>query len=166
MCRSLTFRTWTTFSSLPPTLRFFSSAHNIAIDTGTATAYFPGANTGMPILSLANPTAPTLLTNYSTEYVHDCHAQDGWVHLSQIYAGNYQIADVASLPSFNLLGSIVTAGNFTHNAWPNADNTVCITTDESGGGSMGIYDISDKNNPTLVGQFSESGGGLVHKRVH
>ena len=143
----------------------FSTAHNLFIDEAAAIAYAPGANTGMPILDLSNPTNPVEVVRYTDDYVHDVMVQDGMAHLAEIYSGLYRILDVSALPSMPTLDSITTPGFFTHNTWCNAENTLCGTTDEVVGGHLALYDISDPTDIVKIGEYTENSGGIIHNVV-
>ena len=140
----------------------FSAAHNIFIDQDADTAYIPGASSGMPILDISSARNPVQIANYTQDYVHDLFVQDGYAHLAEIYDGRYRLIDVSNLPNTPTRDSVTTPGQFTHNTWANADNTICVTTDESSGGHLAIYDISNKSNIGLLGEYTENAGGIIH----
>lgn len=145
----------------------FQSAHNIHIDEGAGLAYIPGANTGMPVLHLANPTAPTEPYNYTFNYCHDAYAFQGIGLLSEIYAGDLRIVDTSNLPGsgFTNRGNYGTPGNFTHNAWGNADNTIAVTTDEVTGGKLAVWDISSPASATLLSQYTDNPSAIIHNAL-
>ena len=140
----------------------WSNTHNIAIDLGAGMAYACGTNNGMRVLDLSDPENPTLAATYNNHYVHDLHVQNGQAHLAEIYSGRYRIVDVNNLPSFPTKDSVLTLGLFTHNAWANETDTIAVTTDESSGGRLGIYDISNPNNIQLEANFTVNGNAIIH----
>ncbi len=140
----------------------WNNAHDIAIDLGAAKAYICGTNAGMKVVDLSNPTNPSLVATYSGDYVHDLHVQNGYAHLAEIYPGRYRIVKVSSLPNFPNQDSVTTPGKFTHNVWVNANDTIAITTDESSGGHITIYDVSDKRNIKKLSQFTVNPISMVH----
>ena len=140
----------------------FSSSHNIYIDLGTGFAWFPGSSNNMPVVDLSNPTNPTVVANYSNRYVHDMFVQDGMAHLGELYDGTYRIVDANSMPNFPTLDTVGTPGNFTHNVWVNAANTVAVTTDEVGGAPLGIYDISNPSDIRSLSTFTVKGNSIAH----
>ncbi|NQU47480.1 MAG: choice-of-anchor B family protein [Planctomycetes bacterium] len=137
-------------------------AHNIAIDTDTGLAYVSGSHNGTPVLDLSSPKNPVHIATYGAFYVHDLHVQDGLAHLAEIYEGRYRIVSVDSLPSFPSLDSIKTPGDFTHTAWVNESNTIAVTTDESSGGRLTIYDVANPNNIIKLSTFTLSSSTIVH----
>ncbi len=125
----------------------FSNCHNIGIDQDTGMIYACGTSAGTVIFDAsASYTSPPHVTNYTSNYVHDLHIQDGYAHMAEIYGGDYRIIDVRNLPSLPSRDRIKTPGYFTHSTWANEDNTLCITTDEVNGGRVALYDISSKTN--------------------
>jgi len=139
----------------------WNDAHNISIDEGAGMAYIIGTNVGMPVLDLSNPTAPVQVANYGAHYVHDASVQNGYAHFAEIYGGQYRIVSVSSLPSFPSLDAVTTPGNFTHNVGVNATDTLAVTSDESPGGGLAIYDISNKSNIQLLSTWNNS-NATVH----
>ncbi len=138
----------------------FSSAHNIAIDTGSGLAYVSGTNNGLPVFDLSNPVSPAFVGNYSGSYAHDLHVQNGKAHLAQIYAGDYRIIDAT--PPFASQGSVRTPGHFTHHVWANASDTLAVTTDEVTGGLATIYDISNPANIQQLSTFTVNPATIPH----
>jgi len=141
----------------------FSNAHNIACDIDTGMLYVCGTNRGMRIYdAAANPTSPPYVTTYNNEYVHDLHVQDDWAHHAEIYDGRYRITRINNLPNINTLDRQTTPGVFTHSAWANEDNTLCVTTDEVGGGRIALYDISNKSNIQYRDEWRPDAGSIPH----
>ncbi|MCR9245481.1 MAG: choice-of-anchor B family protein [bacterium] len=144
----------------------FSNSHNVCIDEGAGRLYLVGCNTGTPVYDLtANPTNPPLLGfaygSGSSNYYHDLCVENGYGYGSMIYNGDLRVMDVTTFPPTTLSDSN-TPGSFTHNAWPNAAGTVCVTTDEVSGGVVKFWDISNKNNPQGLGQFTPNPGSIPH----
>ncbi len=138
----------------------WTNAHNIQIDVADAKAYVCGTNKGLRVLDLSNPTTPSLWATKSSPYIHDLHVQDGFAHLGEIYDGKYRISTVQS--NFPTKDTITTPGVFTHSTWVNANNTVCVTTDEVNGGSIATYDISNMNNIQHLDTWTLNANSIVH----
>ncbi|TAH35482.1 MAG: choice-of-anchor B family protein [Planctomycetota bacterium] len=139
----------------------WGNAHTISVDLGTGRAYVNGTNRGMVVLDLANPENPVHIATYNGPYVHDCHVQNGKAHLAHIYDGQYRIVNADNL-NFPTLDTQTTPGQFTHNTWANASDTLCVTTDESGGGRLTLYDISSPNNIRETDRFTINSQSIVH----
>lgn len=145
-----------------------SNAHNVCIDEGTGTLYLVGTGVGTPAWDLnTNPANPTYIGIAATGgggsngYFHDLCVENGYGYGSAIYAGVLRILDMSTFPPAAVSNS-PTPGSFTHNAWPNAAGTLCVTTDEVAGGVIKLFDISNKANPIPLGQFTPNTNSIPH----
>lgn len=142
----------------------FATAHNVYIDTDIGQAWLIGTNNGARILDLSqDPENPVEIGNFAAPYVHDAFVRGNLAYLSEIFAGTHEILDSTDPANLQSLSVIFTPTQFTHNSWTNDDATILATTDETNpGGHVGIYDISDKTNPVLLGEYQASTSTLVH----
>ncbi|MFK7742752.1 MAG: LVIVD repeat-containing protein [Planctomycetota bacterium] len=143
-----------------------NNAHNVCIDEGTGLLYLVGTNVGTPVWDLnTNPANPTYLGSAqgsgNSLYFHDLCVENGFGYGSMIYNGDLRIWDMSTFPPTTLSDS-PTPGNFTHNAWPNAAGTLCVTTDEVNGGVIRIFDISNKSNPVPLSTFTPNTNSIPH----
>lgn len=143
-----------------------NNAHNICIDTATGLLYLVGTNVGTPVWDLTtSPTAPTYLGladgSGNSNYYHDLCVENGFFYGSMIYNGDLRISDATTFPP-TPLSNTGTPGDFTHNAWPNAAGTLCVTTDEVSGGVIKLFDITNKSNPIPLGQYSPNLNSVPH----
>ena len=144
----------------------FGNAHNICVDVGAGRLYLAGCNTGTPVYDLAaNPANPPFLGyalgSGNSNYFHDLCVENGYGYGSMIYNGVLRIWDVSTFPPTALSNS-TTPSTFTHNAWPNAAGTVCVTTDERVGGLVRFFDVSNKAAPISRGQFTPNPASIPH----
>lgn len=140
----------------------WGNAHNICIDTSTSRIYAVGTNNGVVILDAStNPTNPTHLGNIPSPYLHDFAVENGIGHASALRDGEYEIWDMATIPPV-VRSQTPTPGTFTHNVWPNAAQTVAVTTDEITGGVVGIYDISNPLSPQLRSTYTANSAAIPH----
>ncbi len=127
----------------------FQSAHNLYIDE-TGKMYIFGADNGSGgaiICDLTeDPMNPVELGRFDTYYLHDGMARGDTLWGAAIYAGNLLAIDVSNPSSPDIMGSVSTPGNFTHNAWVSEDGTHVFTTDEVSSGYIGAYDVTDLSN--------------------
>jgi choice-of-anchor B domain-containing protein len=130
---------------------FFSSAHNVALDTSTGILYPCGTSNGVVIASLADPVNPTFLGNYNSSYLHDLQVQDGWAHLGEINSSRYRILEIQNAPSWQILGNASVPSS--HQVWPTRDNNYAVTSSESTGGIMRVFDISNKSAPQRIANW-------------
>lgn len=143
-----------------------NNAHNVCVDTGTGRLYLIGCNTGTPVYDLTvNPANPTYVGlaygSGNANYFHDLCVENGYGYGSMIYNGYLRIMNVATWPLQNISNS-ATPGAFTHNAWPNAAGTVCVTTDEVTGGVVKFFDITNKSAPVSLSQFTPNPASIPH----
>ena len=118
-------------------------AHNLGLDVEQGVAYVCGTNAGMPILDLkTNPENPRHIGTYRANYVHDIMLQDGFAHAAEMFARVYRILDVTKLPATPSLGTGTVPA--AHNVWPTRDNAFAVTTSETAGGHLRIFDIRNK----------------------
>ncbi|MFK7742751.1 MAG: LVIVD repeat-containing protein [Planctomycetota bacterium] len=143
-----------------------NNAHNVCIDEGTGLLYLVGTNVGTPVWDLTtNPANPTYVGSAqgggNSLYFHDLCVENGFGYGSMIYNGDLRIWDMSTFPP-TTLSDTPTPDNFTHNAWPNAAGTLCVTTDERSGGVIQIFDISNKSNPIALSSFTPNPGSVPH----
>jgi len=153
-------------SSTPPVLvsTFGQSSHTVSVDPINRRLWVNGgAFNGARIYDIgANPFSPPLLTSYASAYVHDCYPADGYCYLAQINSGNLRILDTRNFPTLTVVSTTTTPGQFTHNAWTNADQTLLVTTDENRGGCLTFYDIRVKSSPIQLSTWCSPDGATVH----
>lgn len=143
-----------------------NNAHNVCVDVGAGKLYLIGTNVGTPAWDLtANPANPTYLGlalgSGNSNYFHDMCIENGYGYGSMIYNGDLRIWDMSTFPPTTLSNS-PTPGDFTHNAWPNAAGTLCVTTDEVAAGVIKLFDISNKSNPIPLGQYTPTTASIPH----
>lgn len=127
-------RTWNTT---------FTNAHNVWVDTTAARLYAVGTASGMRVLNLAtNPTNPTDIGSYNAVYIHDIYVRNNVGYAGCIYAGQFRILNVTNPAAISVIGSVTYPGGATHNAWPTEDGAYCLTTDETNGGHIRVWDIT------------------------
>lgn len=146
--------------------QYFGNCHNICVDTGTGRIYCIGTNNGTVVFDAsvnpANPTyVGTLGTGAQADYFHDLCVENGYGYGSMIYNGVLRIWNASTYPP-TTLSNTATPSAFTHNAWPNAAGTLCVTTDERAGGVVKFFDITNKSNPIPRGQFTPNSTSIPH----
>jgi choice-of-anchor B domain-containing protein len=140
----------------------FNTAHSLFVDPTSAMIYCCGTDVGMVVLDLANPAAPTHVTTYTNQYVHEVTAQNGLLHLSEIFAGTLRVADVSALPTITTLDTVITPAAFTHSSTVDQADQLVGMTDEIRGAKFVLYDISDPTNVLQRSTFIENPAGLFH----
>jgi choice-of-anchor B domain-containing protein len=159
-------------AELNPPLVPYSSAHEIKIDQQTGICYIAGADglveDKMVILDLNDnlpngPTLPKVLGTWTENYVHDLSILDGKAYIASIYDGLVYTLDVTQPGTPTSIAPPWSyPGAFTHNTWPSADGHYLVTTDETAGGHLRLWDISNLNQPEQTGEFDPPTSSIVH----
>ena len=155
------------------TITDFTSSHNIHIDT-TGFLYVVGTSEtlehGMWIYDLTTPEFPTLLGTWKGEgewkdyYLHDIEVYNNKVYGAAIYSGYFYIIDVTDKTNPTTLISHDTGGGYisTHDCAITYDEQYLITADETSGGHIKIWDISNYDNINLVSEYMTHPGHSIH----
>ena len=155
---------------------------NLFLDTTTMELWVAGTDNGTRVLSLAEstdpecgPALPCDVTGQTTDrFAHDVFADPNQVFLSQVNDGQIEIADRVPVPgtppALDTIDAVTrsqttTPGDATNNAWPNADRTRLYTSEQSDGGFVAVYDISDPAMPELIGRFQPNPEASVNNVV-
>ena len=138
-------------------------SHNISIDTSSGFAYVVN-NTSSPmsIFDLTDPESPTFVNEFGDRYMHDIFVRDDTLYSSDAEAGTFTIWDVSDKinPTIMLRVEIPGSGYF-HNIWPTDDSKFVVTTEETSGKTVKLWDISDYNDVRMVGEWLGV-GALAH----
>ncbi len=140
----------------------FHTSHNIFIDEPNAILYVEG-NGGQPVLvySLADPLNPAELSSFGIE-CHDIYARDNIAYVSEGSSGSVGIYDLSNPAAPVLLHRLnIPFAGYVHNCWLSDDGNYLMTTEETTGKTIKMWDISDLNNITLLDEILAP-GGLAH----
>ena len=150
-------------SPLPDSVRFVGSytygsdtrSHNLTIDTATGFAYLLKQNySGFRVVSLVDPENPDDINTVSTPAIHDVYARNDTVYVAEGNAHSFSIYDLSNKESPELLARVsVPGGGYVHNIWPTDDGTHVMTTEETTGKTVKMWDIRDMNNIDQVGEY-------------
>lgn len=138
---------------------FFDKTHNVFIDEAAARLYVFGSNTrgnGVIILSLADPTNPTLLASIPLNggYMHDGYARGDTLYANHGNVGLY-IYDV-SIPSMPIeLGRLTgyPEAGYNHSCWLTDNGNHLVFCDETQGTAVKIADVSDPSDMGVTDLF-------------
>ena len=145
------------------------SVHALHIDTTKGNVYLFGSNIGNKgaiIGSLANPAAPVYLGRFNGTYVHDGYVDNDTLFACEIYGGVMEAINCTNKTSPQVLASVQTPLQFTHNCWPTPDKKTMFTTDEKTKSSIASYDISNLANITLLDTIKGLTTGSIVHNVH
>lgn len=138
------------------TIMDVDNSHNIHIDED-GFLYIVGADTyDMWIYDLSIPAQPELTGTWSGEYLHDIEVYNNKLYGAAIYSGFFYIIDVSNKSNPQTLVSFDTGGGYvsTHDCAITADEQYLITADETMGGHIKIFDISDYSNINYISSYT------------
>ncbi len=147
----------------------YTDSHNIFIDEN-GIAYLFGATTSGPdnvgagtlmIDVAANPTNPTYLGIYNTNYVHDGFVRGDTLWAAEINAGQLAVVDVSNKTTPSVLATKTTPKAFAHAVWVSDDNNTAFLTEEKSGAWIISYDVSDLADITELDRFQSFPGTNV-----
>ena len=138
-------------ASLANTYNGISTSHNIYIDKINGILFSEGgASDPVIVISLADPVNPTQLSTLGVE-CHDIYELNGILYVSEGNNGSIGIYDVSQPGSPSLLHRhFIPSAGYIHNAWATEDGNYLMTTEETSGKTIKLWDISDFNNITLT----------------
>ncbi len=146
--------------------------HNIYIDDG-GVAYLAGCNNGIRGIIMmdikSDPDTAIFLGAIDDLYVHDVYVRNDTLLSSEVFNGTLAIYDVSDKSSPELISSILTTREFTHNAWLSEDGNHVFTTDEKVSANINSIDISNWKAPELVTTYktpTAMDGRIVPHNVH
>lgn len=137
------------------TIMDVDNSHNIHIDTD-GFLYIIGADTNdIWIYNLSMPSQPELVGIWSGEYLHDIEVYNNKLYGAAIYSGYFYIIDVSDKSNPQTLLFYDTGGEnpSTHDCAITSDEQYLITADETMGGHIKIFDISDYSNINHIGSY-------------
>ncbi|MGB3543359.1 choice-of-anchor B family protein [Rubrivirga sp.] len=133
----------------------FVSSHNLSIDTVTGHAYVLDGSEGIVhVLDLEDAIAPVVVGQLDVGDVHDVYAHDDRVYVAEGRQPTYTIWDLTdkSAPVLESTIDVPNAG-YVHNIWPTDDGRHVVTTEETAGKTVKVWNIEDADNPELVGEW-------------
>lgn len=130
----------------------FPRAHNIFIDSSSARMYVCGGPLQFAVLSLADPTSPTMLLNCpidvpfwgSIGYIHDAYVRGDTAYLNAGTNGLF-VVDFHDINDPVMIGSmdVYPQSGYNHSGWLMADQPYYALADETFGKDVKIVDVSD-----------------------
>ena len=133
----------------------FVSSHNLSIDTVTGHAYVLDGDEGaVHVLDLADPLAPAVVGRIDVGDVHDVYAHDDVVYVAEGRQPTFTIWDLTDKAAPALVSRIdVPNAGYVHNIWPTDDGRYVVTTEETAGKTVKVWNVEDPQNPELVGEW-------------
>ncbi|MCC7144317.1 MAG: choice-of-anchor B family protein [Candidatus Eisenbacteria bacterium] len=146
----------------------FTTCHSLHIDTQRGWLYCNGCPGNQTfILDVgANPTNPPTVAVFSDYYVHDSYSRDGISYFAAIFDGALGIEDFTNPPTFTGQSFTQYPGGATHNCWLTDDSNYLLTTDETTGGHLKIWDVQDLTAPQQISEYAIPGDGSIIHNVY
>ena len=150
--------------TLVSTISDFGNSHNIHIDADGYLYVVGASSNDVWIYDLTMPAFPQLVGTWSGEYLHDIEVYNNKLYGAGIYTGEFYIIDVSDKTNPSTLVSYNTGGGYisTHDCAVTYDEHYFITGDETTGGHIKIWDISDYGNINLVGEYMTNPSHSAH----
>ncbi len=142
------------------------SSHNLAIDTAKGFLYMEGGGGGssIHIYDISNQENPVYLNSFGVgiEGIHDLTVINDTAYIAGGNNHAFYIYDmtIKSTPTQLTKVSIPNSG-YVHNCWPTEDRKHLITTEETNGKTVKIWNIDDLENVRLLGEYLGP-GNLAH----
>jgi choice-of-anchor B domain-containing protein len=146
-----------------------SEPHNIFIDTEMGILYVVEDfhfNPAVRIFSLSDPLKPVELSSIGTANIgidaHDIFAQDSVLYVAEGDNPSIGIFDVSDPANPSLLTRLnIPSAGYVHQVWVTEDNKYMITTEETPGKTIKIWDIQNLDNISLISEYL-GGSKLAH----
>jgi len=144
----------------------FTAAHNLYIDeNGIAYIFGASSNTGSwpsygaIFLDLnVDPINPIYLGEWDDHYVHDGMVRGDTLYAASTTVDNMFVIEISDKTNPIVLGQVATPSNNTHNVWVSDDGNYVFTSDETSGGYVTSYDITDVTNIQELDRIQSSPG--------
>jgi len=145
------------------TITHFTRSHNIHIDADGYLYVIGAADHDVWIYELTDhPENPILVGTWNGEYLHDIEVFNNKLYGAAIYSGQFYILDVSDKTNPETILIHQTGGIMTHDCAVTYDEHYLITADETSGGHIKIWDISDYENINLVSEYMTHPDHSVH----
>ena len=136
-------------------------SHNVFIDEN-GYCYIIGYNYPaeigkVMILDLnVNPLNPPIVGIYDNSYVHDIFVRGDTMWTCEFNSGYFAVVDVSDKANPNILAVQSTPSSTTHNIWLSDDGNFAYTTDETYGGTVTSWNVSDLTDIQYLDEYAAS----------
>ncbi|RMZ49093.1 choice-of-anchor B family protein [Candidatus Marinimicrobia bacterium PRS2] len=144
------------------TITDFLDSHNIHIDADGYLYVIGSTEYAIMIYDLSIPDMPELVGTWNDEYLHDIEVYNNKLYGAAIYSGNFYIIDVSDKTNPTTIVTHHTGGVMTHDCAVTYNEQYLITADETSGGHIKIWDISNYDNINLVSEYMTHPEHSVH----
>jgi hypothetical protein len=106
------------------------------------------------VVNLADPENPEDVITVSASNIHDVYARNDTVYVAEGYSHSFSIFDLSDKENPQLLARVdVPNPGYVHNIWPTDDGTHIMTTEETTGKTVKMWNIEDMENIEVVGEY-------------
>ena len=146
---------------LPDSVHFVKSvtfspnprSHNMTIDTTAGYAYIQYGG-GFRVVSLADPENPVQDTTFAVPGLHDLFARNDTVFTAEGGTGNFSFYDLSNKTSPQLIKRVpIPSAGIVHNIWASDVGPYVMTTEETSGKTVKVWNISDTSNIVMEGEY-------------
>ncbi|MCH7495025.1 MAG: choice-of-anchor B family protein [Candidatus Marinimicrobia bacterium] len=130
-------------------------SHNISIDTAKGFAYLEGNSSNwVTILDLSNPESPQFVNGFNGNRIHDLYARNDTVYLAEGKSPYFSIWDLTDKNNpVRLLRKEIPNPGLVHTIWPTDDGKYVVTTEETAGKKVKIWDVSNYDSVFIAGEW-------------
>lgn len=145
----------------------FNHAHTVEVDTTRALLFCNGTRlnsmqTGMRVLSLADPVNPVDVGGYTADYVHDCFPRGNTLYASCISSATMRVLDISNPASITEITSWTYPTARTHSGETSGDGNYLYVCDEANYGTMKVFDIYDVFTHPQILEITVNPLAIVH----
>jgi len=131
-------------------------SHNLWIDNDGLIFIEHHLGDNIHITDIASPGYPTYGGTFGNlaQNCHDIYTRDNIAYVSEGWSYQFGIYDISDLNNIMSIATITPFNSgYAHNAWLNESGSHLITTEETVGRTVKVWDISNLNNITLSGEY-------------
>lgn len=143
------------------TFNVLDEAHNVFIDEN-GICYVIGYNYpaligGVMMLDLnVDPVDPPIVGIYDDGYVHDAFVRNDTMWTAEYFNGHFAVVDITDKANPTILAIQNSPANKAHNIWLSDDSQYAFVSDETPGGTVSSWDVSDLTDIQLLDEYYSS----------
>jgi choice-of-anchor B domain-containing protein len=151
------------------TVKDYPNNHTIQIEEDRGLMFTVGGdNMGVTVWSLQDPTAPKQIGTFNTStYVHDMFVRGNRAYLAEIFSKSFSVYDITNPAAPILISRTrdVSAPYISfHNMSLTENGKYLLTTEETSGRPVRVWDLSDERAPKEISKYI--GPGNLPHNVH
>ena len=134
------------------------TSHNLSIDTVQGYAYIEGTssvNQSVHIQDLSNPENPSYVGSFGPSGgIHDIFCHNDTLYMAEGVNPSFSIWNMANKNSPEMLTRVtIPNAGYVHNIWPTGDKRHLLTTEETPGKTIKLWNIEDLQNVQLTDEY-------------